>query len=240
MLSNEQTFALVELAKNGDDLAKEKLITINAPLIKSIVKRYLNKGVEYEDLYQLGAMGFVKAINNYNPTFNVKFTTYAVPMIAGEIKRFLRDDGSVKVSRSIKQTAIQIKNYIAECSAKNNQTPTIEQIAKEFNLETMEVVFALESNKSPLSINEKFGDDEDSNTILDRLTDNFSVENYINKLVIREMINKLSAREKQVIIMRYYLDKTQSEIAKELGVSQVQVSRIENKVISELKNEINL
>lgn len=240
MLSNEQTFALVELAKNGDDLAKEKLITINAPLIKSIVKRYLNKGVEYEDLYQLGAMGFVKAINNYNPTFNVKFTTYAVPMIAGEIKRFLRDDGSVKVSRSIKQTAIQIKNYIAECSAKYNQTPTIEQIAKEFNLETMEVVFALESNKSPLSINEKFGDDEDSNTILDRLTDNFSVENYINKLVIREMINKLTAREKQVIIMRYYLDKTQSEIAKELGVSQVQVSRIENKVINELKNEINL
>ena len=240
MLSNEQTFALVELAKNGDNLAKEKLITINAPLIKSIVKRYLNKGVEYEDLYQLGAMGFVKAINNYNPTFNVKFTTYAVPMIAGEIKRFLRDDGSVKVSRSIKQTAIQIKNYIAECSAKYNQTPTIEQIAKEFNLETMEVVFALESNKSPLSINEKFGDDEDSNTILDRLTDNFSVENYINKLVIREMINKLTAREKQVIIMRYYLDKTQSEIAKELGVSQVQVSRIENKVINELKNEINL
>lgn len=240
MLSNEQTFALVELAKNGDDYAKEKLITINAPLIKSIVKRYLNKGVEYEDLYQLGAMGFVKAINNYDPTFNVKFTTYAVPMIAGEIKRFLRDDGSVKVSRSIKHTAIQIKNYISEYNAKYNQTPTVEQISKEFNLEDIEVVFALESNKSPLSLNEKFSDDEDSNTILDKLSDNFSVENYLNKLTIREMINKLSAREKQVIIMRYYLDKTQSEIAKELGVSQVQVSRIENKVITDLKNEINL
>jgi len=240
MLSNEQTFALVELAKNGDDLAKEKLITINAPLIKSIVKRYLNKGVEYEDLYQLGAMGFVKAINNYDPTFNVKFTTYAVPMIAGEIKRFLRDDGSVKVSRSIKHSAMQIKNFIAEYNAKYNQTPTIEQISKEFNLENIEVIFALESNKAPLSLNDKFSDDEDSNTILDKLSDDFSVENYLNKLAVREMISKLSAREKQVIIMRYYLDKTQSEIAKELGVSQVQVSRIENKVIADLKNEINL
>ena len=153
MLSNEHTFELVDLAKKGDDLAKEKLITINAPLIKSIVKRYLNKGVEYEDLYQLGAMGFVKAINNYDSTFNVKFTTYAVPMIAGEIKRFLRDDGSVKVSRSIKQTAMHIKNYITEITAKGNVTPTIEQIATEFNLDSMEVIFALESNKAPLSIN---------------------------------------------------------------------------------------
>ena len=112
MLTNDETFALLEQAKKGDDLAKEQLISFNSPLIKSIVKRYLNKGIEYDDLYQLGAMGFVKAINNYDPTFNVKFTTYAVPMIAGEIKRFLRDDGTIKVSRSIKYTAIQIKNFI--------------------------------------------------------------------------------------------------------------------------------
>lgn len=240
MLTNEQTFALLEQAKQGNDLAKEKLITINSPLIKSIVKRYLNKGVDYEDLYQLGAMGFVKAINNYDPSFNVKFTTYAVPMIAGEIKRFLRDDGSVKVSRSIKHTAIQIKNYITDFTAKNNKNPSIEEISRRFNIEEIDVVFALEANKNPLSLNEKYSDDEDSNTILDKLSDEFSVENYINKLAIRDMIEKLSAREKQVIIMRYYLDKTQSEIAKELGVSQVQVSRIENKVINEFKSEINL
>jgi len=238
MLTNEQTFELVQLAKKGDDLAKEKLITINAPLIKSIVRRYLNKGVDYEDLYQLGAMGFVKAINNYDASFNVKFTTYAVPMIAGEIKRFMRDDGSVKVSRSIKHTAVQIKNFIAEFNAKYNITPSVETICKQFNLEKIDVVFALEANTNPISINEKFSDDEDSNTILDKLTDDFSQENYINKLAIREMIEKLSAREKQVIIMRYYLDKTQGEIAKELGVSQVQVSRIENKVINDFKHEI--
>ena len=114
MLTNEETFALVQQAKNGDDFAKEKLISMNSPLIKSIVKRYLNKGIDYDDLYQLGAMGFVKAINNYDSSFNVKFTTYAVPMIAGEIKRFLRDDGTIKVSRSIKHMAIEIKNFINE------------------------------------------------------------------------------------------------------------------------------
>ncbi|MBR6779108.1 MAG: SigB/SigF/SigG family RNA polymerase sigma factor [Clostridia bacterium] len=239
MLTNEQTFALLEQAKNGDDLAKEKLITFNAPLIKSIVKRYLNKGVDYEDLYQLGAMGFIKAINNYDSSFNVKFTTYAVPMIAGEIKRFLRDDGSVKVSRSIKHISVQIKNYMAEYNAKYNKNPTIENIAKEFNLDTIDVVFALEANTSPLSLNEKYNDDEGT-TILDKISDDFSVDTYTNKLAVREMIEKLSSREKQVIIMRYYLDKTQSEIAKELGVSQVQVSRIENKVIEYMKEGINL
>jgi len=240
MLTSEQTSELVNQAKQGDNLAKEKLITINSPLIKSIVKRYLNKGVEYEDLFQLGAMGFIKAINNYDPTFNVKFTTYAVPMIAGEIKRFLRDDGSMKISRSIKHLSVEIKNYMADYTLKHERTPTIDELSKVFNVDEIDVIFALESNKNILSLNEKFNDDEDSNTMLDKITDNFSVENFTNKLAIRELIEKLSTREKQVIIMRYYLDKTQSEIAKELGVSQVQVSRIENKVIEEMKHEINL
>ncbi len=239
MLTNEQTAELLEQAKKGDDLAKEKLITLNSPLIKSIVKRYLNKGIEYDDLYQLGALGFVKAINNYDPSFNVKFTTYAVPMIAGEIKRFLRDDGSVKVSRSLKHTSIMIKNYIYEYNKEHGENPTLEMLEKEFNMDKNDIIFAMEANTTPLSLNEKYNDNEDSTTILDKLTDDFSFEKYIDKLAIREMINKLSAREKQVIIMRYYFDKTQSEIAKELGVSQVQVSRIENKVLHEFKEGIN-
>ena len=151
MLSNEETFALVEQAKNGNDYAKEKLISFNSPLIKSIVKRYLNKGVEYDDLYQLGAMGFVKAINNYDPNFNVKFTTYAVPMIAGEIKRFLRDDGTIKVSRSIKYMSIQIKNFINEYLKTHLKNPSLEIIAKSLNLDINDVVLALEANSSPLS-----------------------------------------------------------------------------------------
>ena len=237
MLTSDETFALLNEAKSGNDLAKEKLISINSPLIKSIVKRYLNKGVEYEDLYQLGAMGFVKAINNYDPTYNVKFTTYAVPMIAGEIKRFLRDDGSIKVSRSIKYLAVQVKNFINDYSKQNLNPPTVELIAQSLNIEVNDVVLALEANTTPLSLNEKLNDDSENMSLIDKITDNFSIDSLVNKLALRELIQELSAREKQVIIMRYYLDKTQSEIAKELGVSQVQVSRIENKILLEMKEK---
>ena len=240
MLTSEQTSELICKAKNGDDLAKEQLISLNSPLIKSIVKRYLNKGVDYEDLYQLGALGFVKAINNYDATYNVKFTTYAVPMIAGEIKRFLRDDGSVKVSRSIKHTAIIIKNYISEFSKNNLTNPSLEQISKDLNIEINDIVFALEANTSPLSLNDKYNNDNDGLAIADRLTDDFSIDKFMDKLTLREILKDLNAREKQIIIMRYYFDKTQSEIAKELGVSQVQVSRIENKVLSELKDKMTV
>ena len=140
MLTNAETFELLKQAKNGNDLAKEKLITINSPLIKSVVKRYINKGVEYDDLYQLGAMGFVKAINNYDASFNVKFTTYAVPMIAGEIKRFMRDDGSVKVSRSIKHSAMQIKNFMFDYCKDFGTNPSLEVIAKHFSMDVDDVV----------------------------------------------------------------------------------------------------
>lgn len=238
MLTGNQTAELLQLAKLGDDSAKEKLITFNSPLIKSVIKRYLNKGIEYDDLYQLGSMGFVKAINNYDPNFNVKFTTYAVPMIAGEIKRFLRDDGSVKVSRSVKRNALLIKNYIAEYQRTHGESPTMEHLAKVFDMDKIDLVFTMEANTNPLSLNEQFDDGDDSTTLFDKVADNFSVENYIDKLALRDMIEKLDAREKQVIIMRYYLDKTQSEIAKELGVSQVQVSRIENKVLTYMRENI--
>ena len=240
MLTNEEVFALVEKAKSGDDYSKEQLITINAPLIKSIVKRYLNKGIEYEDLYQLGAMGFVKAINNYDSNFNVKFTTYAVPMIAGEIKRFLRDDGSVKVSRSIKHTAIEIRNFINEYNKVHSTNPTLENIAEALNLDVNSVVLALEANTNPISLSEKFDEGEDSLSLIDKISDEFSVDGFIDKFALRETIETLTAKEKQVIIMRYYLDKTQSEIAKELGVSQVQVSRIENKVLLDLKDKLKI
>lgn len=240
MLTNEETFALLEKAQNGDDYAKEQLITMNSPLIKSIVKRYLNKGIEYDDLYQLGALGFVKAINNYDSKYDVKFTTYAVPMIAGEIKRFLRDDGSIKVSRSIKHTAIEIKNFIMEYNRVNSKNPTVECISKALNLELSDVVFAMNANTNPLSLTDKFGEDEDSLSIQDKIADDFSPEIYINKLAIREHIEGLNAKEKQVIVMRYFLDKTQSEIAKELGVSQVQVSRIENKILLDMKDKLSI
>lgn len=240
MLINEDNFELLKQAKEGDGAAKEKLISLNSPLIKSIVKRYLNKGVEYEDLYQLGSLGFIKAINNYDWKYNVKFTTYAVPMIAGEIKRFLRDDGTIKVSRSIKHTAIQIKNFINEYNKMNFNNPTIETISAALNIDSNDVILALEANSKPLSLNDKYNDENNNISLIDKITDNFSTEKLINKLALRELIKGLSSREKQVIIMRYYFDKTQSEIAKELGVSQVQVSRIENKVLLDMKDKLSV
>ncbi len=236
MLSNEETLNLVSLAQGGDERAKEILITENSPLIKSVIRRYKNKGVEDDDLYQLGSMGFVKAINNFSPEYNVKFSTYAVPMIAGEVKRFLRDDGSVKVSRSIKHNAILIKNFITQYQVQNGYEPSVDEIAKQFNLEPQDVVFTLEASTQLMSIDEKFDDEDDS--LAERTQDGFSPDKLIDKLVIREMINRLPAREKRVVIMRYYLDKTQSEIASSLGVSQVQISRIENKVLQNFKEMI--
>lgn len=240
MLSNEQTSQLIVEAKNGSDKAKEKLIMINSPLIKSVVKRYLGKGVDYDDLFQLGALGFVKAINNFDASFNVKFTTYAVPMIAGEIKRFLRDDGSVKISRSIKYNAAQLTNYIFEYNKEHGVSPTIEHLSQVLNMDKTDVVLALEANSRPLSLDDKFNDDEESLSLEDKLPDGFNYDNYVDKLALRDMIECLNKREKQVIIMRYYLDKTQSEIASALKISQVQVSRIENKVLKELREGIKL
>ena len=236
MLSNEETLNLITLAQNGNNNAKEILITENSPLIKSVIRRYKNKGVETDDLYQLGCMGFVKAINNFSAEYNVKFSTYAVPMIAGEVKRFLRDDGSVKVSRSIKHNAILIKNYIANFQAQTGYEPSIEQIATEFNFEPQDVVLTMEASTQLMSMDEKFDDEDDS--LAERTQDSFSPEKLMDKIALRDMINALPAREKRIIIMRYYLDKTQSEIATTLGVSQVQISRIENKILQNFKEMI--
>lgn len=236
MLSNEETLSLLALAQQGDNNAKEILITENSPLIKSVIRRYKNKGVEDEDLYQLGCMGFVKAINNFSAEYSVKFSTYAVPMIAGEVKRFLRDDGSVKVSRSIKHNAVLIKNYIASYKSLTGIEPSIDAIATEFNMDVQDVVFTLEASTQLVSIDDKLDDEDDS--LAERTQDSFSPEKLVDKIVLRDMINALPAREKQVIIMRYYFDKTQSEIASKLGVSQVQISRIENKVLQNFKQMI--
>ena len=158
MLDQETTLELIKKAQNGDRNAKEELINNNSPLIKSIIKFYKNKGIEYDDLYQLGSLGFVKAINNFKPEFNVKFSTYAVPMIAGEIKRFLRDDGSIKVSRALKTLYIQINKFINNYKVEHNESPSISLIAKEFKIEESEVMFALDSSRAVISLNEQVDD----------------------------------------------------------------------------------
>ncbi len=235
----DDNLVLIELAQKGDANAKNLLINQNYPLVKSVIRRYRNKGVDYDDLFQLGCVGFVKAINNFDSNFGVKFSTYAVPMIAGEVKRFLRDDGSVKVSRAMKSLSIQIKKYIEACQ-KEGRNPEIEQIAQNFNVDQQEVVFALDASCYPISLSAKVDNaDDNSSTLSDCIENEQDNEQMLDHMILKGLIKNLDERERKIIIMRYYRDKTQSEIAQELGVSQVQVSRIENKVIEQFKKEFN-
>lgn len=237
MLEHKETMQLISLSKKGDEKAKTILIKENMPLIKSIVNRYKNKSVEYEDLIQLGSIGLLKAINNFDTNFNVRFSTYAVPMIAGEIKRFMRDDGSIKVSRSLKSLNSQICAYIDEYKNSHDEDPQIEDIAKKFNVEPSEVVLALDSSRYPLSIYEN-SDDETGNELLNKIAGKETTEDLVDKIVLKDLIASLPERDRRIIILRYFRDKTQSELALEFGISQVQISRIENKVLKMMRKSL--
>jgi len=236
MLEHEETMRLIELAKKGDENAKTILIQENTPLLKSIIKRYLGKSIEYDDLFQISSIGLLKAIYNFSQDYNVKFSTYAVPMILGEIKRFLRDDGYLKVSRSVKTQANKILQYMDQMRKIGNE-PTIDEIANHFQIEPSEVVFAMDAVKSPVSLYEKTNSgDEKSQELVDKLVMPSKDEDLIDRVILKSVISKLSKREKKIILLRYFRDMTQGEIAKLLGVSQVQVSRLENKILEKIKS----
>lgn len=239
MLDVETTNRLIALAKSGDNAAKEKLLSENVNLIKSIVKRYLNKGVEYDDLFQLAGMGLLKAINGFDPSYGVRFSTYAVPMISGEIKRFMRDDGSIKVSRQIKATAKQINVFVEEYTLVHGEQPTVKQISEEFKMPPSEVVFTMGSTHMPLSIyaQSDYKDDK-SQYLLDRLPVDDKQEDMLDVMELRAAISTLPEREKKVIMLRYFRDMTQAEVADMLGVSQVQVSRIENRIVQSFRSKL--
>lgn len=238
MLEQNITLSLILLAQNGNEQAKTELLENNSPLIKSVIKPYKNKGLEYDDLYQLGCLGFIKAIKNFNPSFNVKFSTYAVPMVAGEVKRFLRDDGSIKVSRALKSLNIQINHFIADYKKQYNDNPTLEQIAKHFKIEQQEVVFAMDSRKALLSLDERQDENSSrSRSLIEIVEDDIKFDNFIDQIMLKDIIKNLPARDRQLIALRFFQDKTQSEIADLLGVSQVQISRLENKILEKLKSK---
>lgn len=240
MLSGAETLLLIKRAQEEDNTAKQLLVQANSPLIKSVIKRYINKGVDYEDLYQLGSLGFLKAINNFNESFNVKFSTYAVPMIAGEVKRYLRDNGIIKVSRSVKALSIQISKFVEEYYNKNLNSPTLDTIAKNFDVSIQDAVFAMESSRMPVSLYQPVGDNDGNKelTLIDKLDDGNSIDKELDKMLLYNIIKDLNPRDKKIIILRYFRDKTQSEIAKYLGVSQVQVSRLETKILKEIKSKL--
>ena len=236
MLDVDATNELIRKAKQGDAAAKENLLVENNNLIKSIIRRYLGKGVEYDDLYQLAGMGLLKAINGFDESFGVRFSTYAVPMIAGEIKRFMRDDGSIKVSRAIKSCAKQINVFIEEYSVVHGRQPTVKIIAEKFGMPESEVVFTMGSTRMPVSIYAQSDyKDEKGRELLEKLPVEDKQEEIIESLQLKTAIEKLPEREKKVIMLRYFRDLTQSEVANMLGVSQVQVSRIENKIMENFR-----
>ncbi len=236
MAEQEEVLNLIKRAQNGDDEAKSILVERNSPLVKSMLRRYRNKGVEYDDLFQLGCIGLLKAIKNFSEEYDVKFSTYAVPMIIGEIKRYMRDDGYIKISRATKALACKINYYVEELRNRENRSVTIEELASHFEVEPQEIVFAMESTKMPISIYDK-GDDEQVQSIDEKLSEGDKSEQLVDNFIIKEGIRRLTERERKIIILRYYKDKTQSEVAKELNVSQVQISRLESKIIEKLRAE---
>ena len=239
MLSGDKVRELVCEAQKGSEEAKDALIAENSPLIKSIIKRFQGKGLEYDDLYQLGCLGFVKAIKNFDASFNVKFSTYVVPMVIGEIKRFMRDDGSIKVSRAIKNRAKQINLFVEKYASEHGSQPSLKIISKEFDMPESEVVFTMGSTRMPVSIYER-GDykDEKGQELLEKLPVEDRQEEIIDALQLRTAIEGLPERDRKVIMLRYFRDMTQSEVAGMLGVSQVQVSRIENRIMRAFRRDL--
>ena len=232
----------IKKAQEGDDYELEKLINNNNGLIWSIVKRFQGRGYETEDLYQIACIGFIKSIKRFDTNFEVKLSTYAVPYMIGEIKRYIRDDGPIKVSRSIKELGIKIRELQKEYFYKKGEDITIEKIERELKVSKEDIILAMEATRKPESIEGSSNTNSNSEkniTLLDRLSTNKDEEEILtNKIVINELIKNLNERDKKVILLRFFKEKTQSQVAEILGVTQVQVSRIERKILNSMKTKL--
>ena len=228
--------ALLEAARGGDNDACERMMEENAGLIWSVVRRYYGRGTDPEDLYQLGCLGFLKAVRGFDPAFGCQFSTYAVPKIAGEIRRFLRDDGAVKVSRGLKERAGSIRSARERLALDLGREPTLSELAEETGLEAEDIAAAEEANLPVASLQMEAG--EDGFTLESMLGTDGMEEGVVERLALRGAIDALPERERQVIFLRYYKNLTQDKTAKVLGVSQVQISRIERKAMEHLRREL--
>ena len=234
----DHTKELIMKAHNDDKQAREQLIIENSGLIWSIIQRFKGRGVETEDLFQIGCIGLIKALDNFDVTQNVKFSTYAVPMIIGEIRRYLRDNNSVRVSRSMRDTAYKALSVKEEMQKKLQRDPTAEEIAKELSLPRRDVVVAMEAIVDPVSLFDPvYNDDSDSLYIMDQIKDKKETDSgWIEEISIKQAVASLSEREKNILSLRFYGGKTQTEVAKQIGISQAQVSRLEKSALSQIKN----
>lgn len=240
----EDTIRLIEAAHQGDKEARDRLVMENMGLIWSIVRRFSGRGYELEDLFQIGSIGLLKAIDKFDTNYAVKFSTYAVPMIQGEIKRFLRDDGMVKVSRTLKENGWKIKKAAEQLAFQLGRDATLEEIAATTELSVEDIIMAMEANEEVESIySTVYQGDGNEIYLLDKIEarEDSSVgqtENLLNHMMLEQLLEELSVEEKKLIILRYYKEKTQTEVAKELGISQVQVSRLEKKILLRMRGKM--
>lgn len=239
--NNESTLELIKRAQNGDADARNQIIDKNTGLVWSVVRRFRNRNVETEDLFQIGCIGLIKAVDKFDASFNVRFSTYAVPMILGEIRRYFRDDGSIKVSRSLKELSLKARDLSERLEQKLGRPPSINELAEALGEEPENVVHALDASRAPESLFREFEDDDGSeNRLIDRIVaeDRDSENDTVEKISLYSALRQLSAREKRLIWLRYYSGQTQQNVAKKLGISQVQVSRLEKKILDILKNRL--
>ncbi|HHY06074.1 MAG TPA: RNA polymerase sporulation sigma factor SigF [Clostridia bacterium] len=236
LLKDEEMTELLQKVQTGDGEAREKLINCNLRLVFSLVQRFSNRGYESEDLFQIGTIGLIKAIDKFDLSYNVKFSTYAVPMIIGEIRRFLRDDSPIKISRSLKENAYRINKKRETLTKQLGREPTLQEIAAKLDIPLEEIIISLEAMQMPTSIYETlYQDDGDPIYVLDQLSSETEDEMWFEKIAFKEILSKLPHKERDILIMRFIQDKTQTEIAKIIGLSQVQVSRLERQALKKFK-----
>lgn len=237
LLKEPDKIRLLKEVREGKQGARDELINGNLRLVLSVIQRFTGRGENLDDLFQVGCIGLMKSIDNFDISQNVRFSTYAVPMIIGEIRRYLRDNSAIRVSRSIKDTAYKAMQVKEKLTAKNQKEPTVEEIAKELEISPEEVVVALESVVNPVSLYDPvYSDGGDTIYVLDQIGDNNDDNNWLDEIVLKESIKKLSEREKNILSLRFMKGKTQMEVSDEIGISQAQVSRLEKGAISKIKN----
>ena len=237
MLKNEETRDLLMKARAGDQAAREKLIGGNLRLVLSVIQKFTNRGENVDDLFQVGCIGLIKAIDNFDTAQNVRFSTYGVPMIAGEIRRYLRDNSSVRVSRSMRDTAYRALQAREKLTAETGRTPTPEEIARAIGAKREEVVFALDAISDPVSLSEPvYSDSGESVSVMDKISDTQETpDSWLERLALTDAIAALGDRERKILALRYYDGKTQMEVAREIHISQAQVSRLEKNAIAQIK-----
>lgn len=238
VLKEDKKLELIKKAHNGDRNARDEMIQGNLKLVLSVIQRFSNRGEPLDDLFQVGCMGLIKAIDNFNTDLQVRFSTYAVPMIIGEVRRYLRDNNSVRVSRSLRDTAYKAIQAREKLSNKLNREPRVEEIAKELDMNKEDVVIALEAIVEPVSLYEPvYNEGGDAIYVMDQIGDRNTPDSWMDEIMIKDSIKKLSQREKNILNLRFMLGKTQTEVAKEIGISQAQVSRLEKSALKRIKGQ---